>query len=55
MISKKLEVKVQEVNNNIQGLDVQLKELYPKLKAAKGTQQSYYKQRVVNLLKRKKM
>jgi len=53
--SKKLEVRVQEINCNVATLDEELKALYAKMKAAKGTQQTYYKQRVINLLKKRKM
>jgi len=50
--SKKLEVRIQEINGNVTNVDNELKALYPKMKAAKGTQQVYYKQRIVNLMKK---
>jgi charged multivesicular body protein 5 len=53
--TKKLEVRIQEINNNVANVDVELKQLYPKMKAAKGTQQTFYKQRIINLMKKRKM
>jgi len=53
--SKKLETRVQELNGVIAGLDTELKEYYPKLKKAKGSQQNYLKQRVLMLMKKRKM
>jgi len=51
----KLEVRIQEINGNIANIDKDLREQYPKLKAAKGSQQNYYKQRVLTLMKKRKM
>jgi charged multivesicular body protein 5 len=53
--SKKLEARVQELNANITNIDNELKEQYPKLKKAKGSQQHYYKQKVLTLMKKRKM
>jgi len=53
--SKKMEARIQELNGIIQNIDNDLKEQYPKLKKAKGTQQGYMKQRVLNLMKKRKM
>jgi len=53
--SKKLEARIQELNGIIAGIDKDLQEFYPKLKKAKGTQQSYLKQRVLMLMKKRKM
>lgn len=51
----KLEVRIQEINGNVATVDAELKQLYPKMKAAKGSQQNFYKQRIVNLMKKRKM
>jgi len=53
--SKKMEARIQDLNEIIQKIDNDLKDQYPKLKKAKGSQQSYYKQRVLNLMKKRKM
>jgi charged multivesicular body protein 5 len=53
--SKKLEARVQEINGTIATIDTELKEQYPKLKKAKGSQQNYYKQKVLTLMKKRKM
>jgi charged multivesicular body protein 5 len=53
--SKKLEARVQELNGIIANIDSELKEQYPKLKKAKGSQQNYYKQKVLTLMKKRKM
>jgi len=50
-----MEARIQELNGIIQNIDNDLKEQYPKLKKAKGTQQGYMKQRVLNLMKKRKM
>jgi len=50
-----MEARIQELNGIIGGIDNELKDQYPKLKKAKGSQQNYYKQRVLNLMKKRKM
>jgi outer membrane murein-binding lipoprotein Lpp len=50
-----LETRIQELNGVIGELDKELKEFYPKLKAAKGSSQNYYKQRVMMLMRKRKM
>jgi len=52
--SKKLETRIQEISGVVAGLDRDLKDLYPKMKAAKGSNQTFYKQRILNLMKKKK-
>mmetsp|Transcript_49650 Transcript_49650/g.68939 ORF Transcript_49650/g.68939 Transcript_49650/m.68939 type:complete len:93 (-) Transcript_49650:72-350(-) len=53
--SAKLEGRIQELKGVVDGIDNQLKEEYPKLKKAKGSQQNYLKQRVLMLMKKRKM
>lgn len=53
--SSKLEARIQELNGVIGGIDNELKEQYPKLKKAKGSQANYLKQRVLMLMKKRKM
>jgi charged multivesicular body protein 5 len=53
--SKKLETRIQEISGVVAGLDRDLKDLYPKMKAAKGSNQTFYKQRILNLMKKRKM
>jgi len=55
LITFQLEARIQELNGIIAGIDKDLQEFYPKLKKAKGTQQSYLKQRVLMLMKKRKM
>lgn len=50
-----LEARIQELNDVIGGIDKELKEFYPKLKSAKGSSQSYFKQRVMMLMRKRKM
>ena len=54
-IKLQLETRIQEVNGVVNGIDKELRELYPKMKAAKGSSQSFYKQRILNLMKKRKM
>ena len=50
-----MEVKIQELNANILGLDKEIGDMYVKMKKAKGTQQNFYKNRCVMLMKKRKM
>lgn len=50
-----MEVKIQEINATIANTDKELGDLYAKMKKAKGSQQQYYKNRCVMLMKKRKM
>lgn len=43
------------MNATIAGLDKELADLYVKMKKAKGSQQAFYKNRCVMLMKKRKM
>ena len=47
--------RITDMQNKIKELDVQIKDLYMKARSSRGSEQKYVKQRLLQLLKKKKM
>ena len=47
--------RIGDMQNKIQELDTQIKDLYMKARSSRGSEQKYVKQRLLQLLKKKKM
>jgi len=52
--TQKMDNRIDDMQNKIRELDVQVKELYLKAKSSRGSEQKYVKQRLLQLLKKKK-
>ena len=53
--SQKMDNRITDMQNKIQELDQQIKALYLKCKSSRGSEQKFVKQRLIQLLKKKKM
>lgn len=53
--SKKVENRVLELDNKATAVDLEIQQLYLKLRSQRGTQRDFTKQKLMNLLKRRKM
>ena len=53
--SQKMDNRVNDMENKIKALDGEIKELYMQAKSTRGAQQKFVKQRLLNLLKKRKM
>lgn len=53
--SQKMDNRIVDMQNKIKELDEQVKALYAKAKSSRGSEQKYVKQRLLQLLKKKKM
>ncbi len=53
--SKKVENRVNELDGKMSAMDAEIQSLYMKLRSQRGTQRDFSKQKLLNLLKRRKM
>lgn len=52
--TQKMDNRINDMHSKIKELDVQIKELYGKARSSRGSEQKYVKQRLLQLLKKKK-
>jgi len=53
--SQKMDNRIDDMTNKIKELDTEIKDLYMKAKNSRGAEQKFVKQRLLNLLKKRKM
>jgi charged multivesicular body protein 5 len=53
--AKKVENRVNELDGKVNAMDAEIQQLYLKLRSCRGTQRDFMKQKLVHLLKRRKL